>query len=421
MMLVMATGVSVLAGSQAPVVLDVRRSVEIALENNLSIMIARKEAAKTGHRIAGATSAAFPYVSLDGSYSHISKLPVLSGNVIGVEDTHNAWVSFNQTLYSGGKVSGGIKIAQLLKESAEEDIRLAKHEIVFQTKKVFHDVLVAERLVLVNNDSLGFLRTQMAETEVRYERGMVPELDVLALKVRVADAETEVTKAQNALKIARESFNKLLNFDLDSEVVFEGELKFEPILVSTEEAVAAGEKGRPEMKKAALQLEMVKESIRVAMADSKASVNLNARYILDSTPGAFNIGGEEDTWNAQVVCSMPVFDGFKTRSNVAEARENVEQVQLQVEQLKKEINLEVRTSINNLNEGEKVIHTQGMNVQRSEEALKAARERYAVGKASYLEFLESELELTRARTNYTRSLYGYIVVGAALDKAVGKD
>ena len=52
------------------------------------------------------------------------------------------------------------------------------------------------------------------------------------------------------------------------------------------------------------------------------------------------------------------------------------------------------------------------------EALRLADERYAVGRATYLDNLQARLALTQARNNKVRAKYRYLSAGADLERAI---
>jgi outer membrane protein len=119
------------------------------------------------------------------------------------------------------------------------------------------------------------------------------------------------------------------------------------------------------------------------------------------------------------VLSFPLFDGGITRARVAQAQEDLQIAELNLQQVKESIALEVRTAYLNLQDAAKRLEVARKGLGQATEALRLARVRYEAGVSLQLEISDAELAYTQAQTNLVNAQYDYLDAYAALQKAVG--
>ena len=81
--------------------------------------------------------------------------------------------------------------------------------------------------------------------------------------------------------------------------------------------------------------------------------------------------------------------------------------------------VEVKQAFLELRQAEETIESQEENVGAASEMVKLAEERYRNGLATNLEYLDTELALTRARTNHLKAIADYLDAWTALQNACG--
>ena len=121
--------------------------------------------------------------------------------------------------------------------------------------------------------------------------------------------------------------------------------------------------------------------------------------------------GVQSQWN--------IFDGAATNGRVAQARSAVEQSRLGLNEQSFAIDVEVRRALSSLQEATELAEASQKVVAQAEESLRLANARYGAGTATQLDVLQSQVDLTTARTNQIQSFYSYKVAVAKVRKAVG--
>jgi outer membrane protein TolC len=114
-----------------------------------------------------------------------------------------------------------------------------------------------------------------------------------------------------------------------------------------------------------------------------------------------------------------LFDGQLTKGRVQEARARHERVQIDYEDARRRIELEVRALYSTFVEAREVLDSQQKVIEQATEALRLATARYEAGADTQLNVLSSQTALTDARTVYVQALHAYSVALARLQRAMG--
>ena len=86
-------------------------------------------------------------------------LPAILGGVFsGMENElagvgYSGYLSLTQPLYTGGRLTNSLKLAQLNLDSALEDQRKAKQQLSYNVKEAYYNYWLAEKLLAVAQDS----------------------------------------------------------------------------------------------------------------------------------------------------------------------------------------------------------------------------------------------------------------------------
>ena len=157
-----------------------------------------------------------------------------------------------------------------------------------------------------------------------------------------------------------------------------------------------------------------------AQAGYKPSVQIFAGYGAKSSQFSSDLTDELHGWVAGAQLSWNVFDGFLTKGRVQEARGLRLQVQEELADAMRSVELDVRTAYASFIEAQEVLRSQDKVQESAEESLRLASARAAAGTATQLDVLDAQTSLTDARSTKARALRDYAVARAKLVRAVGE-
>jgi outer membrane protein TolC len=116
---------------------------------------------------------------------------------------------------------------------------------------------------------------------------------------------------------------------------------------------------------------------------------------------------------------LNIFDGLQTRGRVKEAQALYERAGVELEELQRRIELDVRSAYSTFIESKEVLASTSKVVEQAEEAVRLARARSDAGTGTQLDVLSAQTALTDARTTQVQALRDYQVARARLERAVG--
>lgn len=400
--------------------ITLEEAVNIALKNNLQILLAKEKIKEAEGGVKGAFAAYFPNLSLQGSYTHLGEVPSFSIPFVGEfpmgeQDTTSFTLTLTQPLYTGGKLSLSYDLARLNYQRTKYNLRQIQDELIFEVKKSFYSVLLARENVKIAKQALSQAELHLKIVESFYDSGRASRFDLLRAKVEVDNLKPELIKAKNSLNLAREGLANLLSLP-SSSLKVEGELEFEPLILNLDKAIENAFNLRSDLKALMAQKDMASTSLRMTEVMNMPTLSLVGNYQYSDEEGSW-----EDSWNAGLVLSFNLFDSGRKKASLQQKASQLNQVELAIEQLKEAIELEVKKAFWDMQVAEETIFAQEQNIKQAEEALSIAEARYKNGTITQVEVLDAQLALTRARLNYTRALFDHEIAKAALIKAMGKE
>jgi outer membrane protein TolC len=118
--------------------------------------------------------------------------------------------------------------------------------------------------------------------------------------------------------------------------------------------------------------------------------------------------------------SWPIFEGFRTRGQISQARARLDQAELQLSQQREAVSLEVDRARAELVRARALYAARRQTVTQATRAQYLASVRFANGIATPLEVSDSRLALQQAQVNEAQATRDYLVGMAAMEKALGR-
>jgi outer membrane protein TolC len=409
--------------------------IDIALENNLTIL-GRKEAvieAQTG--ISEARSGFLPNLSLLGMYNFAEKVQSISFPMVAMADSvpvvttmdveadfttdYDFTLELNQPLYTGGRLSGSYKLAKYAREMAEADLAIGQADVAEQVIEAFYGLLLARESVTVARQAIETAEEFLRIVKARYDAGEASSFEVLRAEVEVSNLQPALVRAENAVALSELALKTVMGTDPDEHIDFSGSLSQEAFDVDLGAALQSALDNRAELRMIEVQKEMAGQGIKLAKAARLPTLSLSASYKFRADDLTIDSDRIEETYAGYLVLSLPLFDGFKAKSQISGAYSQLRQADLARAGLEDVIELEVRSAYLEIDAALETLKSQEKNIEMAEEGLEIANERYLQGYATNLEVMDAQLALTRARNNRIQALHDLSLAVARAKRSMG--
>lgn len=407
--------------------LTLDRCIGIALEKNPGIIAAVNTVGVNKSRVGGARSGFYPQLSVSAGYtknstgtaSRVTGTAISGGGLAGSgrSDQYLAAVSVNQNILDFGKTSSQVTIAKYNFQSSAQDLVTTENNTVLTVKQAYYGVLQAKRNRDVAADVIKQFQLHLDQAKGFYEVGTRAKIDVIKAEVDLSNAKLSLINAENALKISWVNLNNAMGVPDAPEYAIEDNLSFEPYMITLEDAAARAFEKRPDLRSVIAKRQAAESNISLARSGYYPVLSGNATYSrsgTDLSPSDFNEG-----WQAGLFLTIPLFSGFLTNHQVAEAKSNLYVLRANEESLRQQILLEVRQAYLNLQAAEASISTSELAARQAKENLDLANGRYAAGVGSPVEVSDAFATFVTAEANHTSALANYKIAQAAIINAMG--
>ena len=154
------------------------------------------------------------------------------------------------------------------------------------------------------------------------------------------------------------------------------------------------------------------------------TLSLNGSYQKNALDNTFSLFSTNSTWYSTsyvgLSLSVPIFSGFSKDANLKKARLQSELINDQLENLKQNIDMEVRVARNNFLNAIKNMDNQKANTTLAESVYDQTKKKYESGLASTTDLTNAQTDLIQAQSNYVNAIYNAVVAKVDYLKAIGK-
>lgn len=321
------------APAQAPP-LTLEDCVRLALEAPSAATVAEREEAIAGERRTAARSELLPQFGLSGGYNYNSPLsnganPFSFVAANGVRE-YLATADMSWSLDLSGRLRAGLSLARSLRDVAGANAAIARRDIRRAVGVAFYDVLVSRRVAGLEEQSLEEAREFERLTGARYRQGEASRADVLKASAQRAQFEQRLSQARLDARLANQILASFWTADVDSELPLADTLDAPPApsveaLEGDLQQARSALESRPEMARLTALGRSAEAQQHIARAGLKPQADLVLQYGLDAN----QLRADQRGYAAYVSLRVPVFDWFRSRSGVREARYRREQVDFQ--------------------------------------------------------------------------------------------
>ena len=352
-----------------------------------------------------------------GSSDSSGDTPNLGEIFGGRQDVVTGSFGVRQVLFTWGQVGAAIRAAKLGFEFSDQQIRRFRQAVVKDVTGAFYNVLAAKELVRIAEENVAQRARRLDEVTRRREAGTATDYDVLAARVELDSAKPAVIRTQNVVRAAREQLRFLLAEP--QEVDVEGVLAapVEPV-PAYDALLATAFQHRPEIGEINTTQGIYAELIKIAASGNKPRVDFAADWGKRRL-GLPSISSTGTAWDFGVYATVPLFNGWRTKGQVAQVRSTLASVDIDELKLREGITLEVRTAVDNAREAVALLDALTGPVTQAEQLLFLAEKGFELGVKTRLEVQDAEQNVNTARANLAVAQRDYRLARVNLDWVAG--
>ncbi|RAJ15190.1 TolC family protein [Olleya aquimaris] len=399
---------------QAQQLLTQEEAVQLALENNYGIKIAKNtvEVAENNTSILNSgflptlTGNAGATYNIDNTEAEFSNgnTTVLNG---AESNRYNASLNLNYTIFDGlgrrynyKRLKEQYQLSQLQARETIENTIVQLFTVYYNVAQLSENKLALEQTLVVSKDRLQ-------RAQYQFEYGQNTKLGVLNAEVDINNDSINIINANQQLKNAKRDLNVVLgntftnDFNVDTTInfalqfqkdsLFEKAKQRNVALLQTEKNIAISQLDIKSGKSAYLP------TIGLTGTYGWNENNNNAASFVAVSTNTGLSGGLNLSWN--------LFDGGNTLTRVKNAKVNLETQQLQKENILIGIERDFNNAWDDYQNKLNIYNIQENNILTSQSNFERTQEQFKIGQVNSIEFRQAQLNLLNAELSRNQAKY----------------
>ncbi len=341
----------------------------------------------------------------------------------GTRYSANAAVSLSQLLFDG-QVFVGLQARDASIAFATKGAELTSEIIKANVLKIYYQLLAGSTQLELLDSTIAFVSKNLADTRVLYENGFREKLDIDRVSVQLANLQTERNKVMNLLSNGYYGLKVLMGMPVEEQLVLTDTLT--PAQVKEGMLATADYKyeDRKEFQYAQIGKQLSEYNIKRYQLSQIPTIALNGVYAKNAQRNTWNFLTANRPWftisNININMTVPLFNGFVTKSRISQTRIELQRALNEIEGLKRTIDNEAASARNNFQSAIARLDVQQQNLELAEKVYGQVKKKYELGMGSQTEINIAQNDWKAAQTNYVTALSDAMMARIDWLKATGK-
>jgi outer membrane protein len=404
-------------GTTSPKLLTLNQCIELAFTSNPGLQIEQEKITELENDYSIASAGLYPKITASAFYTRVNRDRVGIQPIMQYTEESLGQVKLKQLLYDGGKTGYSGRAAAKAADAQRDSAEATRLDTVYAVSQAYYRVLEARELLRVGENSLSQRETFFKLTDSYQKAGKATRIESLKAEAQLLDAERSLVQAHEALRISELILKKTIGVGVEAQINIADGLPDAFAEPGNEESLLAQVyENNPDLKKSAQFKEQARLSIDSASGAYMPEISFQGSYGYRDR----DVGGAGDEWLAGVFLEWPLFEGGITRAQVGKARARYREIEWSDRAVHDQVQVDLSQAVGDIRTALASIRSSKRLVEAQDEAYKAVVEFYKRGKATYLEVLTAETDLTQAKAAYVRAVGDYQSASARLDRVTGK-
>lgn len=425
------------AFAQDTITVSLPKALEIALSESPTIKVANKEIQRVNYSKKERLGGLFPSVSLSGAYQRAIKkqkmffsFPGMPANPDGIEvgqdNTFTGGISASLPIISP-TLWATINMSELELELAEESARSSKISLYNQVTKAYYGILLTQDSYNVIKRSYENSNENARIIYNKFKQGTVSEFEWIRADVQARNILTSVVSAENAVNLSKLQLMILMGIDMNTEIKVEGKLAdFESVMYSEVLNIDASKLDKnSDLKQFEIQMKQLAQTEKIHKSSLLPTLGASLNYQYMSYANDSNTFNADQYWfptsTLGLQLTIPLFQGGAKHYKSKQLKIQREELDLQQENLKRSLQLQTISQMNNIKNALKKIESNKESLRQAEKGLSISQKMYEVGMATFLDLNNADLNYRNAGLAYNQSIYDFLSSKADLEKLLGKE
>jgi outer membrane protein TolC len=405
--------------------LSLRDAIDRGLKQNLGVLLSNADIRLARGQRWEQLSALLPHVNaapyVDASQINLRELGLrFTFPGVNIPPTvrfsyFDARISVDQSLFNWRSINNERAAKQALK-SAQYSYKDARDLVVLAVGYTYLQAIADEARIETSEAQVRTAQALFDQATDRVNAGTSPAIDALRAKVELQTRQQQLIQAKNNFAIQKLTVARVIGLAPGQEFELTDKSLYQPFEgITLEEALKRAYAARSDYQAAMTDVRVAEFSRKAAVAGYFPSLSFNADY----GAGALHPLEAKQVFDVRGTLSIPIFQGGSVHGDVLQADARLEQSRERLDNLRAQIDSDVRTALLNLQSSAEQVNVARSNIDLAEETLTQSRDRFGAGVTDTVEVVQSQEAVASAHEQYISSLYSYNYAKISLARALG--
>lgn len=418
--------------------LSLRECLNLALQHNQTLAIARYEERVGDQQIRETRARALPQVNVTANLIDNYKRQVLvlppgfqmDGPLeVGLKYGTAVNADASQALLDAS-VFTALKAAKAGRDYYKQNTRQTEEDVINQTAQIYYRILAVREQIRAQDSNISKLTNIVEATQGQYNNGLARKIDLDRIKVNLANANTQRLQQLNQEAALKANLKMLLGMPAETDIVPE-DLSLREIEQKAAGFVPAEEfdvEDRTEIQLVDAQIRLSDLQTKAIRAENYPKLSAFFNYSYNGVTNEFNDyfkskSSSSALWYGMgsfgLRLSIPIFDGLgrnaRTQQSMIqglELRKRREAVSLSLKANYQQARTQIVNSISTIKE-------QKQNVELASQVYSSSQSNYNLGLATLTDLLEAQTSYIQAQNSYTQALLDYKIAELETIRSAG--
>jgi outer membrane protein TolC len=335
--------------------------------------------------------------------------------VIGPFNFLDARAYLSQSIFNLNAIERSRASSQSVKAS-QANYKDARELVVLAVGNAYLQALAGAARVDTADAQVKTAQALYTKAVDQQKAGVAPAIDALRSQVQLQTRQQQLIVARNNFAKQKLGLARIIGLPPGQEFALSEKAPYQPLTaLSLEENLKRAYTNRPDYQALQAQVKAAELSRKAAWAQHLPSLGISANYG-DIGVSPFTSNG---TYQVAGTLNIPIFAGNRAHGEILQAEATLRQQRSQLDNLRGQIDYEVRTAMLDLQAAADQVEVARSSVDLAQQTLTQAQDRFSAGVADNLEVIQAQEAVAAANENYIASLYAHNVAKVELARAIG--
>ncbi len=293
----------------------------------------------------------------------------------------------------------------------------ARELIVLAVGGAYLQTIAARARMASEDAQLQSANAVFDQSKQQFGQGLIAKVDADRNEVQALTHQQRLLSLKNDLAKQKINLARMIGLPANDQYDLSDEVPFSPAAPLTmEAALAQAFQQRSDLKAADAQVRAAERAHAAARAERYPSLGVTADY------GGIGVNPSqlETTYTAAASLKIPIWQGGRAEGDIQQSDAALAQHRAEYEDLKGQIESDVRSSYLDLQAAASQVEVAQRNVEVNKEALELTRQKVEVGVIDNVTYVQAQEEVTNAEFDFINGVFAFNVAKLSLARAMGR-